>query len=803
MKARIVFIILGMIILIGRVPAQEWQSPQQLGLHRAKVSDQAQIQLLINELRSAEANQLQKQIILKRFAAGQNVRFVEEKQTIQKRSDQLPEIVVEGKNAWGVFPNGDRLVLQKDGGQWRIKEGKLTVQKTVKTGAEKVMIKAVRGFSAGETFIPAAVSEEYGIKRLTRQVTRVNLDRSLFGAPEKTASYYVARYSNNAPYVVATYIQLVTDPAWNRILYGSLGRWIKSYNDVTGPSAIAVDANGRVFVGEPGRQRIVALQLRLEEEDTELDYLFDIPGISHPADLALDDNGTPLKTGDDLLYIADPVQNKILKYALDANSATLIAEFDGFDTPAAVLAGKWNGANNGFIYMIDKTGRRIQLLEDTGTALVPLHEIIGDPGQYFSAVKTDHFGNIYLVDNINSRLFKYSAGLELLDSAGGKEAFEGLVNVDIGFGKIIVEGEGAYRAGFDQLFTLERWSDQSGVQRHTLGTAIKNATFEADADISEITAQFTLTDFSEVSVQISGENNQLVAEIPSEWMASGRTLKRWNRRNEDGEQVPPGNYRYEIIAKSPYRDEEVMLSAQFYLPLYYWQDCGSDSKANDTFLVQGKPVKWGETPSHTAIVHPSAVIYRFSGLNPQSEYEVAVECFAGDGIHREQEVLAGAETFLGQVHAGEKPLQTGYIKLPKESYMDGFLTLSVVNREGGSAAASQIWLKETGAKLNPRLLTGAEAVPKNFVLEQNFPNPFNPATTIRFHLPRDGDVRLEVFNTLGQKVRVLVNENRVAGTHSLTWDGRNDAGAPVGSGIYFYRFVSSAFSETKRMLLLK
>lgn len=278
-------------------------------------------------------------MILKRFAAGQNVSLVEEKQAALKSSDQLSEIVVEGKNASVLFSNGDRVVLQKDRGQWRIKEGKLTVQKSAKTNFRKVALQSARGFSAGETFIPTAVSEEHGIKRLTRHVTRANLDRSLFGAPEKTASYYFARYTNNAPYVTAAYIQLVTDPAWNRILYGSLGCWIKSYDDVAGPSAIAVDANGRVFVGETGRQRIAVLQLQPEEEDTKLNYLFDIPGVSHPADVALDDNGTPLETGDDFLYVADPVQNKILKYALNAGSAALIAEFDEFDTPTAVQAG--------------------------------------------------------------------------------------------------------------------------------------------------------------------------------------------------------------------------------------------------------------------------------------------------------------------------------------------------------------------------------------------------------------------------------------------------------------------------------
>jgi len=253
MKARIVFVIIGIIACAVNVLAQGQRSPQQAEAHPARLSDEAQIQLLINELLSAKESSVKARMLQKRFLPGQAVQTTAQEK--HAAINALPEIAVAGETAVAEFPGGERLILKKEGQQWRVKEGKLSVQKSAaqkspKESSRNIEIQTTRGFSAGETFIPVPVSREYGIERLTRNVTEANLDRSLFGAPEKTASYYYAHYTNSAPYVTATYIQLVSDPAWNRILYGSLGRWIKSYNDVSGPSAIAVDANGRVFIGE-------------------------------------------------------------------------------------------------------------------------------------------------------------------------------------------------------------------------------------------------------------------------------------------------------------------------------------------------------------------------------------------------------------------------------------------------------------------------------------------------------------------------------------------------------------------------
>ena len=99
--------------------------------------------------------------------------------------------------------------------------------------------------------------------------------------------------------------------------------------------------------------------------------------------------------------------------------------------------------------------------------------------------------------------------------------------------------------------------------------------------------------------------------------------------------------------------------------------------------------------------------------------------------------------------------------------------------------------------------TGTEPVVYRTRLFQNTPNPFNPETEIRFELAAPSDVSVTVFDAAGRLVRVLDSRNRPAGVHSVRWNGRNDAGEPVSSGVYFYRMRATGFDQTRKMVLLK
>jgi hypothetical protein len=103
--------------------------------------------------------------------------------------------------------------------------------------------------------------------------------------------------------------------------------------------------------------------------------------------------------------------------------------------------------------------------------------------------------------------------------------------------------------------------------------------------------------------------------------------------------------------------------------------------------------------------------------------------------------------------------------------------------------------------------TGIPEGPQAFAnrLDNNYPNPFNPTTTIRYSIKEQGNVSLKVYNAAGQLVRTLVNEMQTprAEVFSVTWDGKNNAGSSVSSGVYFYKLSATNFSETKKMVLLK
>ena len=94
-------------------------------------------------------------------------------------------------------------------------------------------------------------------------------------------------------------------------------------------------------------------------------------------------------------------------------------------------------------------------------------------------------------------------------------------------------------------------------------------------------------------------------------------------------------------------------------------------------------------------------------------------------------------------------------------------------------------------------------LPEEYALSQNYPNPFNPVTTITLDLPKASSVRLEVFNVLGQRIRTLVDQRMSPGRYHVDWDGTNESGISVATGIYFYRLETSDFVETKKMLLMK
>ena len=153
--------------------------------------------------------------------------------------------------------------------------------------------------------------------------------------------------------------------------------------------------------------------------------------------------------------------------------------------------------------------------------------------------------------------------------------------------------------------------------------------------------------------------------------------------------------------------------------------------------------------------------------------------------------------------------RTGFVKEndglpsnPKVSALSG----RVIQTRSGEETEMYIGLYEnnsTGAKIYKRtFVVGVEEitseVPTSYELEQNYPNPFNPNTTIEFSIPEQSFVKLEVFNTLGEKVITLVSEELNAGSYKYDWNAAN-----LPSGIYYYSLIADGFVKTRKLVLLK
>jgi len=134
-----------------------------------------------------------------------------------------------------------------------------------------------------------------------------------------------------------------------------------------------------------------------------------------------------------------------------------------------------------------------------------------------------------------------------------------------------------------------------------------------------------------------------------------------------------------------------------------------------------------------------------------------------------------------------------------------YLNLDVIDAPFGAEAQVPFTLIDVSGNIwnytaSVRVSAGT---PLQYALHANYPNPFNPSTTIGYSLIDAQHTKLTVFNALGQTIRTIVNEPQTAGIHTVQWDGRNVLGEQVSSGVYFYRLETGTFVKTKRMMLIE
>lgn len=182
------------------------------------------------------------------------------------------------------------------------------------------------------------------------------------------------------------------------------------------------------------------------------------------------------------------------------------------------------------------------------------------------------------------------------------------------------------------------------------------------------------------------------------------------------------------------------------------------------------------------------------------------------------EVVTGTDTFEIDVTSSDKPVAGCLVTLSDSSGVvlsvttssSGHVSIEVDYSPMNSYTIAAVKSGFTVARhfLSPSIAADADDriddnLPSTFNLSQNYPNPFNPITTIRFELPYRTNVALVIYNILGRHVTTLIDGSHSHGTYEVTWDGRNNDGRQVTSGVYFYRLETESYSATKKLMLLR
>ncbi|MFQ6113614.1 MAG: FlgD immunoglobulin-like domain containing protein [bacterium] len=182
--------------------------------------------------------------------------------------------------------------------------------------------------------------------------------------------------------------------------------------------------------------------------------------------------------------------------------------------------------------------------------------------------------------------------------------------------------------------------------------------------------------------------------------------------------------------------------------------------------------------------------------------------FADKGGDENISVNGQLPIFAGELIAAPPAIAPGVtLSISTRQIQDGIAGTVVLTGPVNTLliGGQEFWLDDVCAE--DTTITGIgdnpSAVPKDFALGQNFPNPFNPETEIRFYLPKESHVVLKIFNTLGEEIRTLVKAKYAPGSYSVRWDATDKKENVVSSGVYFYQIQAGTFSQVKKMILLR
>jgi FlgD Ig-like domain/NHL repeat len=795
-----------MIATVSAASTGSENEPAHLGYQRVQADDEAVVALLAQRVVQGLQNNdpyLYKSFIVENFnKRAPDANVVE--YNLEVGHDTISLHFVKNGENWNLLADDLAVAAQKI-----IPSARGALSKTA-TGESFTLLSA--GESSDATFISKDLAPQYQISTLSRQITVERLNRNLFSLPYGSALFARVQQFDTAPFFQAGYVQMVTDPAWNRIVYGDYQKWIKAYDgSETGlplnrPHGIVVDPQGVVYVADTGNRRVLVLKLSGPADNMSLSYLGAIvdDALSQPTELAWDDRGTIFDSSDDLIWVIDRGANTLLAYR-GTSERVAAYQANEFVELSALAIGRFDGRSDGNIYIADTGTRKIHRLYFDGSSIRSVGVYQGEAEMVPAALATDHWGQVYLSDEAYRQIRKFSPALEPLATLRSDDPNFQPVRFQPLFGSVITNSNQPAWSGYDQAFLLEKWTDQSGGRRYELGIDLQMNELQLTADLSEIIGEGKLTDPGHLKLElVPVQSNTTASVLIDAWQNAGSVQLRWDRHLPDGKMATPGYYKLRHSLQSTYDKPAVTgESGAFYLPLYYYEDCGS-AASQDAHLVRGTRTT---VQNETVAADAEEVVYRFDGLNPAIAYEVRASYLSGNN-DVEQAFYAEQNLLHAPMTVSQIEMKTAWLPIPAAAVADRQLELRFVKTGGnGNASVAGLWLREANYNPNnpPALETATEPLPVEFALKQNYPNPFNPSTMIEFSIPEShrGAVSLRIYNMLGEVVRELVGGDLAPGNYIKVWDGLDNSGQRLASGLYIYQLRAGSFFASRKLLLMK
>lgn len=228
-------------------------------------------------------------------------------------------------------------------------------------------------------------------------------------------------------------------------------------------------------------------------------------------------------------------------------------------------------------------------------------------------------------------------------------------------------------------------------------------------------------------------------------------------------------------------------------------------RAADGSTITLQDLNVGQTVKIHAAVVGDALVAREIQVRETTVIAAAIDAASGGSISLAgQQVSVDTQTLI--VGRNNEPLTSddltpgSFVEVIAVSVTSGGLGKAA---GGGTELAQRIEVKQAATVTGVGESTSTGSLPTVFNLQQNYPNPFNPSTTIRFDLATRSRVTLKVYNLLGQEVRTLLSAPMEAGSHQVVWDGHDNLGQAVASGVYIYRMAAGGQVQTRRMVLMK